>query len=87
MEKIDEWKCSHCGKCSTATKKLDIYKAPNILILHLKRFVEHPRYQSWTKLDTMVNYPVEELDLAQFISSCHDPSLYELVAVRYVVII
>lgn len=34
----DEWYCSTCKEKQPGVKKLDLYEAPNILIIHLKRF-------------------------------------------------
>lgn len=34
----DQWYCSRCKKFRDATKKFDLWKLPDILIIHLKRF-------------------------------------------------
>ncbi|CAD8054281.1 unnamed protein product [Paramecium sonneborni] len=34
----DEWYCNKCKKHVQASKKMEIYRAPQILIIHLKRF-------------------------------------------------
>lgn len=34
----NKWKCPHCKELSQATKQLDIWKLPETLIIHLKRF-------------------------------------------------
>lgn len=38
-EYIDGWLCPKCEKNRRAIKKLDISKLPEILVIHLKRFV------------------------------------------------
>ncbi|CAK72695.1 unnamed protein product (macronuclear) [Paramecium tetraurelia] len=38
LGKGDEWYCNKCKKHVQASKKMEIYKAPQILIIHLKRF-------------------------------------------------
>jgi ubiquitin C-terminal hydrolase len=38
LEAGNEWYCPCCKKHFQATKQMTIYKAPEILILHLKRF-------------------------------------------------
>lgn len=34
----DKWYCSKCKDHVTAYKKMEVYKAPEFLIIHLKRF-------------------------------------------------
>ena len=38
LSEQDPWYCSDCKDFRQATKKMDLYRLPNILILHLKRF-------------------------------------------------
>jgi len=38
LEKGNEWYCNKCKEHKQAAKKMEIYKAPQILVLHLKRF-------------------------------------------------
>ncbi|KAF9583310.1 CSN-associated deubiquitinating enzyme Ubp12 [Lunasporangiospora selenospora] len=57
----DLWYCPDCKKHQQATKKLDIWRFPDVLVVHLKRF-SHTR--SWRdKLDALVDFPIEGLDL------------------------
>ncbi len=55
-----------------ATKKLQIYKAPLVLVVNLKRFKHGKRMVSYGyggmssgggKLQTLVEFPIEGLDL------------------------
>lgn len=48
--------CPTCKKHQLATKKLDLWSLPEILIIHLKRFsyTKHSR----EKLDTLVEFPI-----------------------------
>ncbi|ORY31587.1 hypothetical protein BCR39DRAFT_558054 [Naematelia encephala] len=57
----DLWYCPQCKKHQAATKKLDIYKAPDILVICIKRFGSSRRLSD--KLDNMVNFPIDGLDL------------------------
>lgn len=59
----DAWFCPQCRKHQQATKKLDIWRLPDILIVHLKRF-SHSRYRR-DKIDNLIDFPVEGLDLSQ----------------------
>lgn len=57
----DLWYCPVCKKHQAATKKLDIYKAPDILVICLKRFGSSRQLRD--KLDHLVQFPAESLDL------------------------
>jgi ubiquitin C-terminal hydrolase len=37
-ELAEEWYCSNCKRQRIATKKLELWRAPSVLIIHLKRF-------------------------------------------------
>ncbi|KAJ2515348.1 hypothetical protein GGI11_003788 [Coemansia sp. RSA 2049] len=61
LGEADAWYCSTCKKHQLATKTLDIWRAPEIVVVHLKRFKQS---RSWhDKLDTYVDFPVTGLDL------------------------
>lgn len=36
----DQWYCSKCKEHRDASKKLQLYKVPQIMIIHLKRFTQ-----------------------------------------------
>lgn len=57
----DLWYCPVCKKHQAATKKLDIYKAPDILVICLKRFGSSRTLRD--KLDHLVKFPIDGLDL------------------------
>jgi ubiquitin carboxyl-terminal hydrolase 4/11 len=38
LEAGNEWFCSNCKEHKLANKEMSIYRAPKVLILHLKRF-------------------------------------------------
>lgn len=61
------YKCDKCNKKTRATKKYSIKTAPNILVVHLKRF----DFSYAGKLSHYVQYP-EFLSLKTFI---HDPDV------------
>ncbi len=66
LEKLDEtneWFCSECKSHQKATKKMEIYKAPHILIIHLKRFRNN------SKIDTIVDFPINGLDITPYVIS------------------
>lgn len=59
------WYCSKCKKHQLASKKLDIWSLPPILIIHLKRF----QFMNgrWVKSNKIVNFPMETFDPSEFV--------------------
>uniref|UniRef100_A0AAY4C5Y6 Ubiquitin carboxyl-terminal hydrolase n=1 Tax=Denticeps clupeoides TaxID=299321 RepID=A0AAY4C5Y6_9TELE len=81
LEEENPWYCPVCKKHQLATKKLDLWSLPEVLIIHLKRF-SYTKY-SREKLDTIVDFP---LRCAAALSSStgvngEPPSRYDLIAV------
>jgi ubiquitin carboxyl-terminal hydrolase 8 len=60
-----KWKCPQCKAYRDAVKKIDIWRLPPLLIIHLKRF----KYQGiWRdKITTLVDFPIENLDMNRYI--------------------
>ncbi|XP_049608302.1 ubiquitin carboxyl-terminal hydrolase 11 isoform X2 [Syngnathus scovelli] len=84
LEEENPWYCPVCKKHQLATKKLDLWSLPEVLIIHLKRF----SYTKFTreKLDTIVDFPLRNLDfsgclLRKKLSNGEPPSRYDLIAV------
>jgi len=75
--------CPNCKQHRQATKKLDLWRLPEILVVHLKRF-SYSRYMK-NKLDTFVNFPVRNLDLSKYVkqnaAAAQQSHMYELYAV------
>ncbi|KAF2715927.1 UCH-domain-containing protein [Polychaeton citri CBS 116435] len=64
LSEDNEWYCNRCKELRRATKTLEIWTAPDILVVHLKRFQGGGGARSMRdKIDVMVNYPLEGLDL------------------------
>ena len=57
----DLWYCPRCKKHQQATKRFDLWKLPEILVVHLKRFSNSRMLRD--KIDTFVDFPIEGLDL------------------------
>ncbi|VDK78292.1 unnamed protein product, partial [Anisakis simplex] len=67
----ESWYCNKCKDHVEATKRLQLYRLPPIMIIQLKRFVYTTSIMSMhrrSKDDRAVKYPVAELDLAQFLA-------------------
>ncbi|KAM9344356.1 ubiquitin carboxyl-terminal hydrolase 11 [Pholidichthys leucotaenia] len=84
LEEENPWYCPVCKKHQLATKKLDLWSLPEVLIIHLKRF----SYTKFTreKLDSLVEFPLRDLEFSDFllrktVSSDEPPSRYDLIAV------
>lgn len=86
LSQENTWYCSKCKRHVQAKKKFDLWKLPEILILHIKRFS--------TKLTTffsnvavnrdkdtrLVKFPLE-LDLSEYVIGPDKNCRYELFAV------
>jgi uncharacterized UBP type Zn finger protein len=77
LEENNEWYCPECKKFQKATKKMEIFKIPHILIIHLKRFKNN------SKIDTLVDFPIKGMDISQYVISNQDglPQIYDLFAI------
>eukprot|EP00468_Gymnochlora_sp_CCMP2014_P010982 CAMPEP_0167756520 /NCGR_PEP_ID=MMETSP0110_2-20121227/9429_1 /TAXON_ID=629695 /ORGANISM="Gymnochlora sp., Strain CCMP2014" /LENGTH=1205 /DNA_ID=CAMNT_0007642635 /DNA_START=52 /DNA_END=3669 /DNA_ORIENTATION=+ len=82
LSKDDAWYCNKCKDFQQATKKLDLFKCPEILIIHLKRFVQ--RSASYReKISDFVDFPIKGLNLSKYIvaTSTDSDAVYDLFAV------
>jgi ubiquitin carboxyl-terminal hydrolase 8 len=59
----ERWYCPRCRTHVDATKKIDLFMLPPILIVHLKRFEICPNSCRWTKIDRAVRYPLNDWNL------------------------
>lgn len=62
----DAWHCPRCKQPRRTSKRLQISRLPNILIIHLKRFRQRAWARTSDKLETFVTYPVNNLDLTEY---------------------
>ncbi|TKY61900.1 Ubiquitin carboxyl-terminal hydrolase 8 [Spatholobus suberectus] len=62
----DMWYCPACKKPQQATKKLDLWRLPEILVVHLKRFSYSRFFKN--KLETFVDFPINDLDLSTYVA-------------------
>ncbi|XP_020801966.1 ubiquitin carboxyl-terminal hydrolase 32 isoform X2 [Drosophila serrata] len=67
-EQLEQWyHCSHCKGKKPATKKLQIWKLPPILIVHLKRF--NCVNGKWVKSQKVVHFPFDDFDPTPYLAS------------------
>ncbi|KAI9120269.1 hypothetical protein K1719_007302 [Acacia pycnantha] len=76
----DMWYCPQCKERRQASKKLDLWRLPEVLVIHLKRF-SYSRSMKH-KLETFVNFPIHDFDLTNYIANKNNSrrQIYELYA-------
>ncbi|CAN7937582.1 unnamed protein product [Ixodes hexagonus] len=62
----EKYYCSRCKQHQLATKKLQIYRLPPILIIHLKRF--QLLNGKWVKSQKIVRFPFKDFDPTDYLS-------------------
>lgn len=73
LDKADAWNCPACKKPRKATKRLSISRLPMILLIHLKRFSFKGPFTD--KIETQVSFPLQGLDLTNYVPPPLSPSL------------
>uniref|UniRef100_A0A8C8EHZ6 Ubiquitin carboxyl-terminal hydrolase n=1 Tax=Oncorhynchus tshawytscha TaxID=74940 RepID=A0A8C8EHZ6_ONCTS len=72
--------CPKCKEHQQATKKLDLWSLPPVLVVHLKRF-SYSRYMR-DKLDSLVDFPLSDIEMSEFLIDPNaGPCRYDLIAV------
>jgi ubiquitin C-terminal hydrolase len=79
LDTDNQWECEKCHKKQNAHRKDSIWKAPKILIIHLKRFNKSLHI---TKNTNLVKYPLDNLDISDYYSGYEKGSLtYKLYSI------
>ena len=71
------WNCEECQFYVSSSRELHFKFLPSILLIHLKRFITG---DSSRKVKTLVEYPITDLDMSQYVPLAVDSSLYRLTA-------
>ena len=81
LSENDAWYCPRCKEHRRASKTFELWKSPDILVIHLKRFSANRGFRD--KIDVMVDFPVEGLDLTRRVASQEEGKspIYDLFAV------
>lgn len=81
LSEQDTWYCPRCKKHQRASKKFDLWKTPDILVVHLKRFSSSGYRRD--KLEVLVDFPIEGLDLTSRVLHKEDgkQEIYDLIGV------
>ena len=66
---VSDWCCPQCSRVQDTCKKLDLWRLPQVVILHLKRF----GFANGTtrKAYGQVSFPLRDLDLGQLVIGRH----------------
>uniref|UniRef100_A0A2R5LJ75 Ubiquitin carboxyl-terminal hydrolase 32 n=1 Tax=Ornithodoros turicata TaxID=34597 RepID=A0A2R5LJ75_9ACAR len=62
----EKYYCSHCKQHQLASKKLQIYRLPPVMIIHLKRF--QLLNGKWVKSQKIVRFPFVDFDPTDYLS-------------------
>ncbi|XP_046844176.1 ubiquitin carboxyl-terminal hydrolase 20-like isoform X2 [Xenia sp. Carnegie-2017] len=75
------YRCEHCSMLRNGMKQCRVYKLPEMLCIHLKRF--RHEYFSSSKISSFISFPLEALDVKKYLTSdfAGECSKYDLVAV------
>ncbi|RKP20018.1 cysteine proteinase, partial [Rozella allomycis CSF55] len=76
LSQDDPWYCKKCKKHQQATKKFDLWRLPEFLVVHLKRFSYNRFFRD--KIDTFIDYPIEGLSLAKYVKGPSRNGIYDL---------
>ena len=71
----NKWYCPKCKQFQLANKKMEIYSVNEIIIIHLKRFKKN------RKIKNLVEFPIEGLNLSEFLPKNEEKNIYDLFAV------
>jgi hypothetical protein len=74
----DTWYCPSCKQHQRALLKMQLWKLPSHLIIHLKRFQSEQHYRE--KIDTMVDVPTT-IDISHYTFGPNQSAKYSLYAV------
>ncbi|KAI5924835.1 hypothetical protein F4810DRAFT_96440 [Camillea tinctor] len=81
LSEQDMWYCPRCKEHRRASKKFDLWKTPDILIIHLKRFSSSGFRRD--KLEALVDFPTENLDITKRVLEREEgkEEVYDLIGV------
>lgn len=81
LSEQNAWYCPRCKEHRRADKQFELWKVPDVLVMHLKRFSSSRNFRD--KLELKVDYPIEGLDLSEMVRDQSDGKslIYDLIAV------
>lgn len=76
----DPWYCPRCKEHRRASKKFELWKCPDVLVIHLKRFSSSRSFRD--KIDALIHCPIENLNLKDRVGVTDGKDqIYDLIAV------
>lgn len=80
LSENDAWYCPRCKEHRRASKKFELWRTPDILVMHLKRFSANRSFRD--KIDALVDFPTE-LDMTGRVQMPEEGKslMYDLIAV------
>lgn len=77
----DSWYCPKCKEHRQASKRIQLWNTPDILLIHLKRFESSRSFAD--KITEIVKFPITNLDMSHHVVDRDDPRgyIYDLIAV------
>ena len=75
LSKDNQWYCTKCKEFQLADKKMEIYSVNEVIIIHLKRFRNN------RKIENFVEFPIEGLDLSNYLPKKDEQYIFDLFAV------
>ncbi|KAK5946705.1 hypothetical protein PMZ80_000848 [Knufia obscura] len=81
LSQDNAWYCPRCKEHVKAERQFELWKVPDVLVMHFKRFSAARNFRD--KLELSVDYPVEGLDLSSMVREKSDGKnlIYDLIAV------
>lgn len=81
----DNWRCPRCKKFREGRQHMDLWRLPDLLTFHIKRFNMSARWRE--KITTKVNFPLTGLNLSEWchedspVTQSSEPAVYDLIGV------
>ena len=66
LGKGNEWYCNKCRKRVKASKRIELFYLPRIMCICLNRFLKKGRFNDYTKNNTFVDFPLENLNMEKY---------------------
>lgn len=83
LPETDNWRCSKCKEVREGKQHMILWKLPDILVFHLKRFNCSARWRE--KITSKVNFPLTGLDMTEWCDiesgATDESSVYDLIGV------
>ena len=67
LEEGNEWHCTKCKRKVMASKQIELFYLPRIMCICLTRFLKKGRFNDYTKNNSLVEFPIENLNMERYI--------------------